>query len=200
MFSPFKLYVLYPIVKDLSLLGNYVIKSCYTTLNIFQGKKMRYVLLSLFVVLFFTGCADAVNYTIYQYHEPVGFWYGLWHGAIAGVSFVVSLFDDSVSVYAIYNNGGWYDFGFLIGLIAVWGGGGCHKMGCKIKTPKESKKAKEWEEIGDKIEAKIMRNLQEWVKDEAPKDGTQKDPEWDEIGDKVESKVKRILRKWADKE
>lgn len=48
--------------------------------------------------------------------EPAGFWYGLWHGFIIDVSFVCSLFYDSVSIYATHNNGGWYDFGFMIGL------------------------------------------------------------------------------------
>lgn len=52
--------------------------------------------------------------------EPVGFWYGLWHGMTFPFSWIGSLFCDSISVYAIYNNGGWYDFGFALGV----GGGG----------------------------------------------------------------------------
>jgi hypothetical protein len=50
-----------------------------------------------------------------------GFWSGLGHGVIAPVAFVVGLFKD-VRMYAFPNSGGWYDFGFLIG-IGVWGGG-----------------------------------------------------------------------------
>lgn len=31
---------------------------------------------------------------------------------------------DTVHVYETHNNGNWYVFGFLLGLTAVWGGGG----------------------------------------------------------------------------
>ena len=47
---------------------------------------------------------------------------GLWHGVIAPVAFVISLFDNDVRMYAFPNAGRWYDFGFLLGL-GVWGGG-----------------------------------------------------------------------------
>ena len=30
-------------------------------------------------------------------------------------AWIVSLFDSDVAIYAIYNNGGWYDFGFCSG-------------------------------------------------------------------------------------
>jgi hypothetical protein len=52
-----------------------------------------------------------------------GFWRGLWHGAIAPVTFVISLFNPAVRPYEVHNNGGWYDLGFLIGVSAVLGGG-----------------------------------------------------------------------------
>lgn len=47
---------------------------------------------------------------------------GLWHGVIAPIAFVISLFDPDVRMYAFPNAGRWYDFGFLLG-IGVWGGG-----------------------------------------------------------------------------
>ena len=56
--------------------------------------------------------------------DVAGFWLGLWHGFIALVTFVISLFTDSVSVYEVHNNGGWYDFGFVLGLLIALGGGG----------------------------------------------------------------------------
>ena len=52
-----------------------------------------------------------------------GFFSGLWHGAIAPLAFVGGLFTD-IRMYAFPNTGSWYDFGFLIGLSIVWGGGG----------------------------------------------------------------------------
>ena len=50
------------------------------------------------------------------------FWLGLWHGFIFPVAWIVSLFVDNVAVYAVPNNGGWYDFGYFLG-IAVFGVG-----------------------------------------------------------------------------
>ena len=46
-----------------------------------------------------------------------GFWLGLWHGFIFPVAWVVSLFADSVAIYAVPNNGGWYDFGYFLGIV-----------------------------------------------------------------------------------
>ncbi len=51
-----------------------------------------------------------------------GFGLGLWHGAIAPVTFVVSLFNDRVHVFEVHNNGKWYLLGFLLGVTALWGG------------------------------------------------------------------------------
>lgn len=44
-----------------------------------------------------------------------GFGRGLWHGVIAPITFVISLFTDRVELYEVHNNGGWYNFGFLLG-------------------------------------------------------------------------------------
>jgi hypothetical protein len=43
---------------------------------------------------------------------------------ISAVTFVISLFDDDVGIYEIVNRGGWYDFGFILGLTMIWGGSG----------------------------------------------------------------------------
>ena len=51
-----------------------------------------------------------------------GFFHGLWHGFIFPVAWILSLFMPDVSVYAVPNNGGWYDFGYFLG-IAVFGVG-----------------------------------------------------------------------------
>jgi len=63
-----------------------------------------------------TGCADTVTFAQAANVDPVGFWYGLWHGMIAPIAWIVSLFSDSTAIYAIYNNGGWYDFGYIFGV------------------------------------------------------------------------------------
>ena len=53
-----------------------------------------------------------------------GFIYGVWHGFIFPVSFILSLFTDDIAVYAVPNNGTWYDFGYLLGAMMFLGGGG----------------------------------------------------------------------------
>ena len=85
-----------------------------------KGLLMKNLFFILLFSLLFTGCADTVSLTDAASIEPVGFLHGLWHGFIIPFSFIVSLFSDT-SIYAIYNNGGWYDFGFMIGLGAFSG-------------------------------------------------------------------------------
>jgi hypothetical protein len=57
----------------------------------------------------------------------------------------------------------------------------------------KSKKDKEWEEIGEKVEKKVMRKMKEWAESEEPN-------EWEEIGKKVEKKLKKKIREWAEEE
>jgi len=46
-----------------------------------------------------------------------GFLLGLWHGFIFPVAWVASLFVPKIAVYAVPNNGGWYDFGYFLGIV-----------------------------------------------------------------------------------
>ncbi|HSO87521.1 MAG TPA: hypothetical protein VLQ91_13280 [Draconibacterium sp.] len=91
-------------------------------LNLFG--KSAIVVYAVLIALFLTGCADVTPITDCVVDEPCGFWWGLWHGVIAPVSFVGSLFMDDVAMYAVNNNGGWYDFGFVLGAGILFGGGG----------------------------------------------------------------------------
>ena len=54
--------------------------------------------------------------------QAPGFLLGLWHGFIFPIAWIISLFVDTVAIYAVPNNGGWYDFGYFLG-IAVFGVG-----------------------------------------------------------------------------
>jgi hypothetical protein len=53
--------------------------------------------------------------------RPAGFLGGLWHGIIAPITFIVSLFASEVSIYETNNNGRWYEFGFMLGIGAYAG-------------------------------------------------------------------------------
>jgi hypothetical protein len=56
--------------------------------------------------------------------QTASFFQGLWHGIILPVTFVISLFSPTINVYETHNDGGWYNFGFLLGLAIILGGGG----------------------------------------------------------------------------
>jgi len=88
-------------------------------------QKMNFSLLFfvLIAVLVVAGCADVTNIDACRNAEPYGFLGGLWHGIIAPFSFFGSLFSDKIAMYAVNNNGGWYDFGFVIGAGILFGGG-----------------------------------------------------------------------------
>ncbi|RYD63412.1 MAG: hypothetical protein EOP58_11440 [Sphingomonadales bacterium] len=49
--------------------------------------------------------------------QAPGFLYGLWHGFIFPVAWFLSLVMPEVAVYAVPNNGGWYDFGYFLGIV-----------------------------------------------------------------------------------
>jgi len=78
----------------------------------------------LITLLIFSSCAEVQHIDACKTGHIYGFWGGLWHGMIAPVSFVVGLFKDDVAVWAVNNNGGWYEFGFLIGIGSLGLGGG----------------------------------------------------------------------------
>ena len=77
--------------------------------------------------LLLAGCAAGPNQledVPDQGGKVAGFWQGLWHGLISPVTFIISLFSDIVTVFDVHNNGGWYAFGFLIGVSVTFGGSG----------------------------------------------------------------------------
>ena len=82
---------------------------------------MKKLLILLAISLLLLGCADTVVLTQKMPSDPYGFWSGLWHGWIILWSWIGSLFSDDIAIYAINNNGGWYDFGFALG-VGVFGG------------------------------------------------------------------------------
>ena len=67
------------------------------------------------LLLLLGGCAHQVITSV-QPAAP-GFLLGLWHGFIFPLSWVGSLFSSDIAVYAVPNNGGWYDFGYFLGIV-----------------------------------------------------------------------------------
>ena len=68
--------------------------------------------------LLLSACAATQQAAVVEAAAP-GFWLGVWHGFIFPVAFLVSLFMPEVALYAVPNNGGWYDFGFFVGIVFI---------------------------------------------------------------------------------
>ncbi len=154
-------------------------------------KKNKMIVISLVLVLIFLLSVSCAPGNARFVEGPAGFWSGLWHGLICWITFIISLFTDNVHMYEINNTGNWYDFGFLIGVMIIFGGG---SGSSKCRKRKKSRKEKEWEEIGRKVEDKVRKGIKNWC-DETD----DKDKEWEEIGRKIEDKIKRELKNWAEK-
>jgi hypothetical protein len=77
----------------------------------------------LVLLFLFVRCADVIPISDFVTNKPYGFFSGLWHGFIAPLSFVGSLISDNIAMYGVNNNGGWYDFGFVLGAGILFGGG-----------------------------------------------------------------------------
>ncbi len=90
-------------------------------------KKLFAVVIILMMMFAISGCAAAPNEMENIPDEEgnvAGFWQGLWQGFISPFTFLISLFSDTVHIYEIHNNGGWYNFGFLAGASMFFGGSG----------------------------------------------------------------------------
>lgn len=53
--------------------------------------------------------------------EPGHLLWGIWHGWIAPISLIISIFRDNASIYEINNTGFWYDLGFYAAIIGGFG-------------------------------------------------------------------------------
>ncbi len=87
-------------------------------------KKM--ILACMIIVLLLIACAAGPNEMLNTKNKEgkvAGFWQGLWHGFISMFTFLISLFNKNVNVYEVCNNGGWYNFGFILGVMIFFGGG-----------------------------------------------------------------------------
>ena len=76
-----------------------------------------------------SGCAATQASDAVAPQAP-GFLLGLWHGFIFPVAWIVSLFVGNVAIYAVPNNGGWYDFGYFLGIVVF--GVGAKKGGERV--------------------------------------------------------------------
>ncbi len=78
------------------------------------------VIILIFCVMLLNGCMPGDG--SYSVEKPAGFLWGVWHGWLAPVSLIISLFRGEIQIYEPFNTGWWYDFGFYIAIISGFGG------------------------------------------------------------------------------
>ena len=89
-----------------------------------MSRKMKIALLAVLILgmlALFTGCVpgDGVNTAA----KPANFFWGIWHGWVAPISFILGLFNNGQTrIYEVNNVGLWYDFGYYIAVISGFGG------------------------------------------------------------------------------
>jgi hypothetical protein len=80
----------------------------------------------LVLIFVFSSCVAGPNELEKKPNDEgkiAGFWKGLWHGLIAPITFVISLFTKTVRFYEVHNSGSWYNFGFVLGAGLFLSGG-----------------------------------------------------------------------------
>ncbi|MBA6339726.1 hypothetical protein H4J59_01685 [Colwellia sp. MB02u-10] len=78
--------------------------------------KNKSIYISLIVLFLITSCASQ---PISIDSNSPGFFIGLFHGFSIVFSLIGSLFTD-IRIYASPNSGGWYDYGYFIGVAAFF--------------------------------------------------------------------------------
>jgi hypothetical protein len=135
------------------------------------------VSVGLVVLALFLGSGVFTYYSgdVYWDTDKAGILTGVIHGALAPLFLVAQIFSD-YTMYELNNNGWWYNFGFLIGLLIVWGGSG--------KSTKH-----------------IVKNYYRMPGDEKKKSGKDKlsDEDHEKIGKVIEDKIKVHLKKGSKK-
>jgi hypothetical protein len=83
-------------------------------------KQLIIYLIITFAVIILAGCVPGGG--VYHQDNPAGFFSGIWHGWIAPVSLIISIFSHSIRIYEINNTGFFYDLGFYMAIISGFGG------------------------------------------------------------------------------
>ncbi len=78
------------------------------------------VILAAVSLVLLTGCLPGDGTDLPD--KPANFLMGIWHGWLAPISLILSLFTEGIRIYETYNTGWWYDFGYYIAIISGFGG------------------------------------------------------------------------------
>ncbi len=80
------------------------------------------IVTAIALAMLVSACASQIDAGVSETADAPGFLWGLWHGFIFPWSFIGSLFSPEIAVYSVPNSGGWYDFGFFLGITVLGGG------------------------------------------------------------------------------
>jgi hypothetical protein len=89
-------------------------------------KRVGIFILLVILMFIFSSCVPGPNQlekTPNKEGKVAGFWKGLWHGLIAPITFIISIFTKNVRFYEVHNTGFWYNFGFVLGAGLFLSGG-----------------------------------------------------------------------------
>lgn len=78
------------------------------------------ILLLIVILLLLCACVpgDGKN----NEDNIAGFFGGFWHGLIAPISLIISIFKPHLSIYEVHNNGLLYNIGYYIAVISGFSG------------------------------------------------------------------------------
>lgn len=83
-------------------------------------KRIMFLLVLVLTMMLLNGCLPGDGRNTPE--QPAGFFWGIWHGWVAPLSLIISLFNHEIHIFEIANNGRWYEFGFYAAVISGFGG------------------------------------------------------------------------------
>jgi len=97
-----------------------ILPSSTTQHNRTKRKTIILILLITLTLLLLASCVPGDGAA--TANKPAGFFWGVWHGWLAPVSLIISIFNRDIRIYETINTGWWYDFGYYMAIISGFGG------------------------------------------------------------------------------
>lgn len=82
--------------------------------------KIVLIIMIVLVTVVVSGCIPGDGKA--SADNTAGFFWGVWHGWLAPLSLIISIFNRDIRIYEVYNSGWWYDFGYYMAIISGFGG------------------------------------------------------------------------------
>ena len=84
-----------------------------------MGKFIKVLVLLSVTLLFLVSCIPGDGKATAD--NPANLLWGIWHGWLAPLSLIISLFRDGINIYEVHNSGFWYNLGFYAGILGGFG-------------------------------------------------------------------------------